>query len=770
MRHARSSSADRVALPARPLRLATLAAQLHVPLLRDGYALVLNSAVTAMLGLVYWLVAARNYSAHAVGVNTAAISAMMFLAGLAQLNLMSALVRFVPILRTRRRRFIAACYLVAGLAAVACGAVFLVGIRVWAPALAVFGSSPAIVIWFITACVTWSIFNLQDSALTGLGAAVLVPVENGVYGIAKLVLLVALLSVSPRFGVFASWTAALVVCVLPVNALIFGPLSRRRAARGEPDVEVPTGSEIARFVAPDLLGALLWLAATTLMPVIVISIAGATSNAFFSLSWMIVMPLLAMSAGPGTVLVATAAADPGRLSEYVRQVLLQTARLVVPAAVAIAILAPYVLRLFGRQYAEHGAPTLALLALSAIPNAITALHISIYRVRRQMRTLVALMAALCGSVLLLAPLLLELIGIAGVGLAWLACQTAVAGFLMVADPTGVGATDSLRQLRARRAAARNSAALERCIPAGTQLDGVEPMVNDVAVGRAFREPGGARLVIKLASSDRASNSLRATAVRLRDLRVDPRLRDWEVALPQLQATGELDGRNYIVETELSGVSIAKLIGGGVAWQPLTRRALDAVAGLHRRTAELATVDAAMLDRWIGDPVRAIESILSGSRRRTTTLRRLESELAGQLDRRQLQIGWIHGDFVPGNVLIDTGTNEIAGIIDWEMAKPRDLPALDTTAFLLAVQQLVERRELGRCIADLLAGNGDGSLAMALAQAAPDDIAAVLDARQLALLAWIRHVASLLAKSERYDRHRWWNHYNVHGVLDRWGAP
>ena len=38
-------------------------AHLRTPIHRDGYALVLNSAFTAVTGLVYWIVAANQYSA-----------------------------------------------------------------------------------------------------------------------------------------------------------------------------------------------------------------------------------------------------------------------------------------------------------------------------------------------------------------------------------------------------------------------------------------------------------------------------------------------------------------------------------------------------------------------------------------------------------------------------------------------------------------------------------------------------------------------------------
>ena len=424
-------------------------AHLRVPLFRDGYALVANQGVTAALGLVYWLVAARAYDARTVGIDTAAISAMMFIAGVAQLNLMSALLRFVPVLGgARRRRFIAACYLIAAAAAVVCALAFLAGIDVWAPALRGLAADGGIAAWFVAATLAWCVFNLQDSALTALRAAVVVPISNGVYGVAKLVLLVALVSVSPHWGIYASWTAALAVVLVPVNALVF--LRRRGGDVGEATAEAaPTRREIVAFAAPDYAGALLWLAAMTLMPLIVVGIAGPAWNAYFSVAWMISGPLLGISASTGSAYVVAAAGDAARRAGYARDLLRQSAWLVIPAAGAIAVAAPWLLRLFGRGYAEHAASTLSLLALSAIPGIVTTLYVRIYRVERRMRAVVGALAAQCGAVLALAPVLLSAMGIAGVGLAWLISQTVVALALVLLDPEALG----LRTRAARAAGA-----------------------------------------------------------------------------------------------------------------------------------------------------------------------------------------------------------------------------------------------------------------------------------------------------------------------------
>src|SRR6185312_5922794 len=50
--------------------------------------------------------------------------------------------------------------------------------------------STGVAVWFVVSTMAWSVFNLQDAALTGLRSAVWVPLENGLYGLVKLLLLV----------------------------------------------------------------------------------------------------------------------------------------------------------------------------------------------------------------------------------------------------------------------------------------------------------------------------------------------------------------------------------------------------------------------------------------------------------------------------------------------------------------------------------------------------------------------------------------------------
>src|SRR5207237_10402165 len=93
--------------------------------------------------------------------------------------------------------------------------------------------------WFVASTAVWSVFNLQDSALTGLRAAIWLPLENGVYGLVKLGLLVLVAGTSLADGVFTSWTLPVLALLVPVNLLVFRRILPATSARPRPTSSRP---------------------------------------------------------------------------------------------------------------------------------------------------------------------------------------------------------------------------------------------------------------------------------------------------------------------------------------------------------------------------------------------------------------------------------------------------------------------------------------------------------------------------------------------------
>ncbi|MGH2345974.1 MAG: lipopolysaccharide biosynthesis protein, partial [Chloroflexota bacterium] len=309
--------------------------------------------------------------------------------------------------------------------------VFFRGLDFWAPALEEFGSTRFLAGWFIVSTMAWSVFSLQDYALTGLRQAVWVPIENAGFSVAKITLLVGFARAFPHYGLFASWTIGMALTLLPVNALIFRRLIPRHMAQAPSHLEPFMPTQVVRYMAADYVGSLCWLASTALLPLLVTQQAGDTANAYFYLSWQIALFLFLMSSNMGSSLIVEAASDPAKLYAYGYRVFIQIARMVVPAAIILALGAPYILRVFGNSYAAHSVWTLRLLALAAIPFIANSLYTSISRVRRNMKAVVKLQLASCVLVLTLSHFLLEIYGIVGVGMAWLASQTLLAVILLM---------------------------------------------------------------------------------------------------------------------------------------------------------------------------------------------------------------------------------------------------------------------------------------------------------------------------------------------------
>jgi O-antigen/teichoic acid export membrane protein len=431
----------------------------RIPLHRDAYALALNSAFTAATGLLYWIVAAKAYSARAVGVNSALISAMMFLAGIASLNLPNIIVRFLPESGDRILPRVVWAYAVSTAVAACAAVIFIVGVGSWTPRLSFLHADRGLQAWFVFSTVAWCVFAIQDSVLTALGRAVWVPVENGVFSFAKLGLLAAAAVALRHYGIFVSWTVAMLVSVAGVNFLIFTRLMRRPDLPADRPALSVRNRAFMRYFAADYACSVAWLSTANLIPVIVTAVAGATTNAYWALAYAVALPLYSVSTNIGTSLMLHGTTERAALPMLTRKAAIQGARLLIPTALAIALFAPTLLSLFGPAYTQHSATVLRLLALGALPNFLVVLAVSVARVQRRLKRAVIALAAEAIATLGLATPLIHKFGVSGVGAGWLCAQCVVAVGLLLTrrtsfalDNEGATASDAQPQVLGKPAA------------------------------------------------------------------------------------------------------------------------------------------------------------------------------------------------------------------------------------------------------------------------------------------------------------------------------
>jgi O-antigen/teichoic acid export membrane protein len=403
-----------------------LRAHLQTPLFRNGYTLLISGLLSSGLGMLYWVLAARTYPTATLGLNSAAISAMMFVSGLAQLSLNGALVRFIPQAGPTSFRLVLAAYGVSLGLGLMGGSVFVLGVDQWTPKLHAFFESQSASIGFVLSVMVWCIFALQDSVLAGLRQPIWVPIENSLVAAGKLFLLFGLATISPDYGIFAAWMIPAVLSLAPINLLIFYRLLPQHIQIAQQQITPAAPSQIIRFVLGNYLGTLAFLAYTTLLPILIASQAGPEANAFFYMPWMITIALQLVASNLTTSLTVEAVHDENQLGLLCYRVLLQSLRLLAPLVMFVVLAAPFLLSVFGKAYADEGATLLRLLALSAIPNLLGMLYISLARIQ-QRASGVVIAQGLLGILLVgLSYLLLPIYGITGVGWAALISQCTIA--------------------------------------------------------------------------------------------------------------------------------------------------------------------------------------------------------------------------------------------------------------------------------------------------------------------------------------------------------
>ncbi|MET7763343.1 lipopolysaccharide biosynthesis protein [Streptomyces sp. NPDC005393] len=391
---------------------------------------MLNTGISAVLGLGFWLAAARYYSEDAVGQGSAAIAAMKLLAGLTAVTLTGALARFIPVAGRTTGRLVFVTYAVSS-AVVACAAViFLLSLDTWGPSYR-FLHGPVNGLGFIAAVVAWSLLTLQDGVLTGLRSALWVPVGNTVFSAVKLLLLIALATAIPTAGVFVSWVAAIAVSVLPLGWMVFRRLVPRHVTATKGKTRPASYREMGRFLAGDYTGSLFSLAVVYAVPVIVASQVSAADNAYFYITTTIGGTTNLLAINMGASLTVEGSHDPARLAENCRAALRRMARIMVPVCLVLFVLAPQILGVFGDGYADAAAPLLRWFAVGAALRVVIEVYFAVLRAQSRTSGLALLQGLLCVLVLSLTLLLLPRMGLTGAGVAEISSLSVIASIASV---------------------------------------------------------------------------------------------------------------------------------------------------------------------------------------------------------------------------------------------------------------------------------------------------------------------------------------------------
>jgi O-antigen/teichoic acid export membrane protein len=373
-------------------------------LLYSSASLMASQVLTAGVGFLFWVVAARRFSEASVGFASAAISAMSLLGAVATVGLGTLLIREMPLNPGREHRMLSAAVIVSGGLGVALGAVFVVLAPLVSSGFAPLTADPLIWLSVILGTGLTAASLNMDQALVGLLRTGMQLIRNIVAAGGRLLLLVVSVLVGWTAGssaMLGSWSFALGLS-MAVLALI---AIRRRRFRGA----FPPAWGILDFhrmaaLRHHLLNLSIQIPGWV-MPLITLTVLSASTNARFYLAWTLVGLASFIPAALTTALYASSARDLTSLARNGRITLALSFAAAVSSALVLWLAGSLILAPLGASYAEAAKGPLPVLAMTLIPVAVKGHYVTIHRVRGTLNA-ASLVVGVAG--------LLEVVG-AGVG-------------------------------------------------------------------------------------------------------------------------------------------------------------------------------------------------------------------------------------------------------------------------------------------------------------------------------------------------------------------
>lgn len=415
-------------------------------LLGNAGALAAGTLVSAVLGFVYWWVAARSFSPRAVGLASAAISMMNLLSHVGEFGLGPLLLGYLPryrhhafaMLSTALAAVVVSCLLVAVL--------YTGGAAAFQASIEGLTDSASTATLFVFGVITTGLSLVIDQAMVGLLRSAVQMWRNIVFAAGKLGLLVGLALLANQAGalpIFATWLVGQLISLLFV--------ARRLGDGGRvwhrPQIALlrPIMGDVLSHHALNIA-----LQAPALaLPFVVAVVLSPETNAAFFAAWALVNVALLVPASLTTVLYTTGSGSPHLMAPRLRISLTVSMMLGLVAGLGLLLFSPFVLGLFSPAYPALAGTGLKVLGFGVLGVAVKYHYVALQRFAGRMASASVVLSLGCVAELFATVVGGKLGGLTGLTQGWVA---AVALEAIVMAPAVIGA-------------ARADAASTRPIPA-----------------------------------------------------------------------------------------------------------------------------------------------------------------------------------------------------------------------------------------------------------------------------------------------------------------
>jgi O-antigen/teichoic acid export membrane protein len=388
--------------------LGLLSKPINDTLLRNSIFLMLSSVANAGIGFLFWMIAAKVYSADELGLATAIISSLSLLILASRFGLDSSLIRFFPE-RDKERTF-GTSISITTLSAMLFAAVFVAGIGFFSPSLSLLATPENFLLFMI--------FVVANSFIWQLGIAFLALRKANLYlclnilNGSKILLLFPLIMLG-TMGIFTAFGAAMVLTTIICLVLL-----ARLGVKLRLGIDRSFLRESLSFSTSNYLSQLLIWAPTMVLPILVLNFMDSSNAAYYYIAYTIVAILFTVPNAISTSLFVEGSHGEDLKAET-RKSVRTTYLVIIPLTILLFVFGGFLLELIGTDYATNAIDLFRIMLLSSFFVAAVQIGISVMRVRNANAHLVIVSGWVFFSLVLSSLALIPVWGLSGIGFAWM---------------------------------------------------------------------------------------------------------------------------------------------------------------------------------------------------------------------------------------------------------------------------------------------------------------------------------------------------------------
>lgn len=381
---------------------------LHDSLFKNAFFLMLSSISTAGFGFIFWFLAAKFYSASDVGIATGIMSSMTLIVNLSRFGLDYSIIRFFP--THDKCKVFSTSTVISTLIALIFGLIFISGINSFSPELS-FLRSPLYTLFYFISLTSSSVIFMAGIFFVAIREAEFQLYLNLIVG--SRVLFVILFISLGAIGIFYAVGASFFIAFLISLVLI---LKSGTDLKLKIDRKFLTDS--FNFSAGNFLTGLFMTVPNTLLPIMILNMHLVEQAAYYYIVFGIVSLLFMIPESISTSLFVEGS-NGQSLKKTVIQSLVIIFLLLTPIALFFYLCGSLILGFIGQDYVAGGLGVFTLMIFASFFVVVNNIYFAIKRIQKDTKEITLLSGIIFVLLIGLAYLLIPVLGIEGIGYAWI---------------------------------------------------------------------------------------------------------------------------------------------------------------------------------------------------------------------------------------------------------------------------------------------------------------------------------------------------------------